>query len=581
MHRLAAGLVFFSVATFATPGWADRPQRAAVAHDCRALANSPLDEPDWYARECQPRLAPQQPPLTAPESAGDLAYQYNLRTFAPVVNPSTLQSFPLPTASGSTVLGPQTRKLFATDFDDVRKILYAIDNNTYTLGTLDKVTGAFTALGALTGVPVGSVITGLSIDPRTFVAYMSSTDTTASTLSKIDLTTRAVTPIGDIGFEQVIDIAINCKGEIYGHDIVQDLLVKIDPATGAGVSIGPTGFDSNFAQGMDFDNSDGTLYAWLYQSGGVTRFVKLDLATGAATVLATPAAGEYEGAIPNCCYDAKGNFNRDKSPDLIFRNPVSNASLVWLMNGINRISSSSVTPNPADANWRLTAADDFGTAGSPAAGPDGNSDLVFLHQTTRQVEFWMMNGTARVGAAVPLTGTAPLSSDWDLSASGDFNFDGRSDLVWRNHVTQKIVTWLMSGTQKAGERIPTPDQAADANWQIVAALDYNHDGNRDFLFYNTSSGKIVLWWLDPNMVRTQGFFTTPDSAGNANWKVVAGGDYSASTQTQCCVADIVWRNDTSGNLVIWHMDTAGSRLTGEFTNPVNNGGAAWVVAGPK
>ncbi len=36
--------------------------------------------------------------------------------------------------------------------------------------------------------------------------------------------------------------------------------------------------------------------------------------------------------------------------------------------------------------------------------------------------------------------------------TGDFNSDGKSDLVWRNSVTGEIVIWLMDGT--SGNRWP-------------------------------------------------------------------------------------------------------------------------------
>ncbi|MGH2536738.1 MAG: DUF7507 domain-containing protein, partial [Candidatus Promineifilaceae bacterium] len=55
--------------------------------------------------------------------------------------------------------------------------------------------------------------------------------------------------------------------------------------------------NSNFAQGMDFDNEDGTLYAWTYQGGGANQYGTIDLATGALTPLSVDnPQGEFEGA---------------------------------------------------------------------------------------------------------------------------------------------------------------------------------------------------------------------------------------------------------------------------------------------
>src|SRR6185436_14854650 len=122
---------------------------------------------------------------------------------------------------------------------------------------------------------------------------------------------------------------------------------------------------------------------------------------------------------------------------------------------------------------------------------------------------------------VPISGAATLPTNWKLSATGDFNADGKPDIVWRNFTSQKINIWTMNGTAKIGNIIPTPDQAVDGNWEIVAALDYDGDGNRDFLWYNATSGNIVQWLMNSSVVRTTGRFTNPVSAGDSNWKVLA------------------------------------------------------------
>jgi hypothetical protein len=53
-----------------------------------------------------------------------------------------------------------------------------------------------------------------------------------------------------------------------------------------------------------------------------------------------------------------------------------------------------------------------------------------------------MAGTS-VGRVVSL-GTGSL--DWQLSGAGDFNGDGKSDLLWQNVLTGEGSIWLMTGT---------------------------------------------------------------------------------------------------------------------------------------
>jgi hypothetical protein len=274
----------------------------------------------------------------------------------------------------------------------------------------------------------------------------------------------------------------------------------------------------------------------------------------------------------------KGDFNGDACTDLVFRSNTNGAqNKVWFMDGVTRTAESAITPDAASTDWVIRGADDFNA--------DNKTDLVFWNQTTGAVEFWLMNGTTRVGAAVPLTGAPPLSTNWDLSGTGDFNGDGKPDIVWRNFTSQNIVVWTMNGTAKLGGIIPTPGQAVDFNWKIVASLDYNNDGFTDFLWFNVDSGRIVTWYMNASLVRISGQFANPMQAGDNNWRVLGGGDYSASYvpgTPPVGSADIVWRNETSGNQVVWHLDNTSTRVWGEFTKPASNTPALnWTIVGPR
>ena len=61
--------------------------------------------------------------------------------------------------------------------------------------------------------------------------------------------------------------------------------------------VGSIGFDANFAQGMDFDNSDNKLYAWIHLFAGNNIYGTINLDTGALTSITTnDPIGEFEGA---------------------------------------------------------------------------------------------------------------------------------------------------------------------------------------------------------------------------------------------------------------------------------------------
>ena len=331
--------------------------------------------------------------------------------------------------------------------------------------------------------------------------------------------------------------------------------------------------------------SNGTLMSYCHQiSPGYTN-VALNFGTGHPYGVAPDRVPQRMAAHvasaaasnPACLAftpPTKGDFNLDRGPDLVLRNTSTNQYNFWFMSGVTRAYEGGLSPNPT-ASQRVVGTDDF--------NGDQRTDLVVQDQVSGALEFWMMKSAgARWGSAVPLSGAAPLTAPWQMAATGDFNADGWPDLVWRNASTQKISIWTMNGTARLGTITPTPDQAVDGNWAIVATLDYNKDGATDFLWYNSTSGKIVLWFMNAAVQRVTGQFTNPANAGDNNWKVVASSDYGVGPGGVADSADIVWRNDTSGKLVVWYMNTSGTRTSGTFTSPdAPANPLSWTVDGPR
>ncbi len=212
---------------------------------------------------------------------------------------------------------------------------------------------------------------------------------------------------------------------------------------------------------------------------------------------------------------------------------------------------------------------------------DLQSDLVFRHAATGAVEFWLMDGATRRGAPLPLGAPGPPPG-WNLAATADFDHDGRPDVLWHHPLTRQLMVYTLQGVSPTSAIIPSPSSAGDSNWQVVAAFDMDVDGHTDLLWYNTASGRVVWWRMDAQVRRLAGQFTQPMQAGNANWKVLAAGDYGRGPSGVPNTRDLVWRNDTSGRFVLWHMDATGRRTSGRFTNPGAPADASsWTLAGPR
>jgi hypothetical protein len=229
----------------------------------------------------------------APASRATMAYHLNLRS-----DDEYVARFTVPDAHLATVVGPQTANIFGMDYDGEH--IWAFNNDTLQLGTIDQQTAVFVPAHSITGIPTGQSLTGLAIAADgTF--YVSTAATSGSTILTLNPATGALTSIGEVVGSLIIALAINCAGELYAHDIGADRILRIPTNNPAGaIVLGPTGQEANFAQGMDFDDSTNTLYAWIYRSGGAGDFVTINTSTGAATVV-TPLTGEFEGVIMTSC----------------------------------------------------------------------------------------------------------------------------------------------------------------------------------------------------------------------------------------------------------------------------------------
>ena len=321
--------------------------------------------------------------------------------------------------------------------------------------------------------------------------------------------------------------------------------------------------------------------SWQLSSATLTTEPSVHSAMVSLVVKTPQANGPFDTRLDAIYFGrpVKGDLNRDGRVDLLLDELASNNHVAWFMAKERQAASAMLSPAADGPDWKLSAVDDFDTAGSaPALLRD---DLAFRNTVTGELQFWLMNGTSRTSVAA-LAGTPPPAVEWQLTAAADFNQDGQADLLWRNTATQKLMVWTMNGTGYTGTLTPSPDQAVDANWGCVAALDVDKDGAPDLLWYNSTTGKIVIWYMNASLVRVTGKFATPANAGDNNWKVLAAGDYARVAAPNLDSVDLVWRNETSGKMVLWYMDTTFTRAGGGFTSPDSPSPAlGWTVAGPR
>ena len=90
--------------------------------------------------------------------------------------------------------------------------------------------------------------------------------------------------------------------------------------------------------------------------------------------------------------------------------------------------------------------------GYSLARPNPSPNLVFLDVATQQLAFWFLDGTTVTGdtLAVLNGAIATLPPTWLPVGTGDFNNDGRPDLVFLDVATQQLAFWFLDGTTVTG-----------------------------------------------------------------------------------------------------------------------------------
>ena len=83
---------------------------------------------------------------------------------------------------------------------------------------------------------------------------------------------------------------------------------------------------------------------------------------------------------------------------------------------------------------------------------------------------------------------------------GDFNADGKADVILRNKSTGQNIGWLMDGlTVSLAAFLPT---IADTNWEIMGAGDFDGDGKADVVCATRSTGQNIGWLMNGLTVST-------------------------------------------------------------------------------
>jgi hypothetical protein len=144
--------------------------------------------------------------------------------------------------------------------------------------------------------------------------------------------------------------------------------------------------------------------------------------------------------------------------------------------------------------------------------------LIWQNQSTGQLIYWLMNGVTLQSWGY-LNNVQTFDTNWKIMGIGDFNADGKPDLIWQNQVTGQLIYWLMNGVTMQSWGYLNNGQPIDTNWKIVGVFDINSDGNPDLIWQNYSTGQLIYWLMNGVTMQSWGYLNN-GQAIDTNWKIV-------------------------------------------------------------
>ncbi|WP_448044773.1 FG-GAP-like repeat-containing protein [Bradyrhizobium liaoningense] len=248
-------------------------------------------------------------------------------------------------------------------------------------------------------------------------------------------------------------------------------------------------------------------------------------------VLANPQVGTMAAGFH---FAKEGDFNGDGKTDLLMLNDSTHDAQVWLMNGTQISAAGTVGTISAFGGWGYADVGDF--------NGDAKSDLLLLNSVNKAVAVWELNGTSVL--ANPQVGT--MASGFHFASTGDFNGDGKTDLVMLNDATHALQVWLMDGTQVTSETT-IGTISASAGWRFSNVGDFNGDGKSDLLLLNDTTHGVAVWLMDGTQVTANPQIGTISAF--AGWRCADTGDFNADGKS-----DLMLFNDNTHGVAVWELN---------------------------
>ena len=229
------------------------------------------------------------------------------------------------------------------------------------------------------------------------------------------------------------------------------------------------------------------------------------------------------------CAGAASDFDGDGGAEVLWRNMGSGENTLWQRGpeetwGVDGPLRRHPLRAVTDLRWQIAGLGDF--------DGDGRADILWRHAASGANTIWRAAGHDRQTPVTAVTNTR-----WQVAGVGDFDGDGSSDILWRNLATGANVIWRHG---RYATQIPVR-AVTDVRWHVAGVGDFDGDGRADVLWRHAASGKNVIW-------RSARADAQQPVTGvtDVRWQVAGVGDFSGDGR-----ADILWRHSGNGRNVVW------------------------------
>jgi hypothetical protein len=222
-------------------------------------------------------------------------------------------------------------------------------------------------------------------------------------------------------------------------------------------------------------SDDGTVTDWLAQADGT-------FAGNSALVTQVPTNWHIAGT---------GDFNGDGRADVLWRSDDGTVT-DWLAqpNGSGTFAGNSHLVTQVPTNWHVAGTGDF--------NGDGLADVLWRSDDGTVTDWLARPDGSFAGNSNLLT---QVPTNWHIAGTGDFNGDGLADVLWRSD-DGTVTDWLAQGNGVFAGNSSSFNGQLGSSWHVVEIGDFNGDGRDDILWRN-DDGTVADW-----IGQTNGTFVT-------------------------------------------------------------------------